>query len=141
MRNSIGLVGAVGLVGWLASAHAQAPAPAAASAAFDGTYRVVSSANVNQTFTDKNGRSGPCPNRKPGPIHIANGLARYTTSTGYKIRGTVSPQGELSMQVLAPGGSRPLSMTVSGNIDNTGTVRVRQTSNACSYDFVWQKAS
>jgi hypothetical protein len=139
MRNSIGLAGVVGVVGWLATAHAQAPAP---SPAFDGTYHVVSSTPVNQTYTDKTGRTAPCPNRKPGPLHIANGLARYTTATGYKVRGSVGSQGELALSILAPSGnSRPLDMTVSGNIDNTGTVRVRQTSNSCSYDFVWQRAS
>ncbi len=138
MRNSVGLAGVVGVVGWLASAHAQAPAPSA----FDGTYHVVSSTSVNQTYTDRTGRTAPCPNRKPGPLHIANGLARYTTATGYKIRGTVGSQGELALSILAPsGGSRPLDMSVSGNIDNTGAARVRQTSNSCSYDFVWQRAS
>jgi hypothetical protein len=140
MRKFIGLLGIAGFVGSLASAQAQAPSPSA----FDGTYRVVSSANVNQTFTQRNGRSGPCPNRKPGPLHIANGQARYTTATGYKFRGTVGPQGNLTMRVLAPnnsGGAQPLDMNVNGTIDGTGAVRARQTSNSCSYDFVWQKAS
>ncbi|HUC72362.1 MAG TPA: hypothetical protein VMS01_14330, partial [Stellaceae bacterium] len=82
------------IVGWLslfaAAANAQTPS------GFDGTYRVVSATNVNATYTDRNGRMGPCPNRKPGPLHIANGQARYTNATGYKLRGAVGPQGALT---------------------------------------------
>jgi hypothetical protein len=130
------------IVGWLslfaAAANAQTPS------GFDGTYRVVSATNVNATYTDRNGRMGPCPNRKPGPLHIANGQARYTNATGYKLRGAVGPQGALTMGLVAPSnsnnaGSQPLNLSVNGQIDSTGTARVRQTSNSCSYDFVWQK--
>lgn len=121
-------------------------ANAQTSSGFDGIYRVVSATNVNATYTDRNGRMGPCPNRKPGPLHIANGRVRYTNATGYKLRGTVGPQGELALGLVAPSnsnnaGSQPLNLTVSGNIDTSGTARVRQTSNSCSYDFVWQKAA
>jgi hypothetical protein len=37
------------------------------------------------------------------------------------------------------GGYRPFEISVSGNVDGAGTARVRQKSNSCSYDFVWQK--
>jgi hypothetical protein len=139
MRSVIGLLGVASFVGVIAAAYAQAPP------AFDGTYRTVSSANVNATYTDRNGRTGPCPNRRPGPLHIENGRVRYTTATGYKIRGTVGPDGVLQLGLLAPpnssnAGSSPLSLSVSGQIDSAGTAHVRQTSNSCSYDFVWQKA-
>jgi len=140
MRKSIALVGLVAFFGLLAAADAQT------SSAFDGTYRVVSSTQVNATYTDRNGRTGPCPNRRPGPLHIANGQVRYTNATGYKLRGTVGPQGELAMGLVAPSnssnaGSQPLNLKVSGNIDGSGTAHVRQTSNSCSYDFTWQKAT
>lgn len=126
--------------GLVAAAHAQAPAPAGRS--FDGTYRVVSAANVNATYTARNGQMGRCPARRPGPLHVANSRARYTTTTGYKFRGTVAPQGELAMRVLAPnnsGGAQPLDMRTNGTIDASGAAHARQTSNSCSYDFVWQK--
>jgi hypothetical protein len=72
------------------------------------------------------------------------GQARYTAATGYKLRGTIGPQGELAMRVLAPpnssnAGSRPIDIIVNGTIDGTGTARVRQSGGSCSYDFVWRK--
>jgi hypothetical protein len=146
MRRHIGLLSIVGFVGLLAAANAQTPAPSTGGTAFDGTYRFVSSANVDATYVTRNGRTGPCPNRRAGPLHVTNGRAHYTTATGYRLRGTVGPQGELAMRILAPtnsgnAGSSPLDITVSGSIDASGTAHVRQSSHSCSYDFVWQKAS
>jgi hypothetical protein len=136
---------AIGAVfGLFAAAHAQAPAPTPAGAGFDGTYRFVSSQNVNATYTARNGKMGTCPARRAGPLHVANSRARYTTTTGYKFRGTVGPQGELALRVLAPnnsGGAQPLDMRTNGTIDASGAAHARQTSNSCSYDFVWQKAA
>jgi len=142
------IVAALNIVGFLAlftAANAQSP-PSGAGSAFDGTYQVVSATSVNATYTDRNGRMGQCPNRKPGPLHIANGKARYTNATGYKLKGTVGPQGELAMDLVAPSnsnnaGSQPLNVSVSGQIDSAGTARIRQTGSSCSYDFVWQKAA
>jgi hypothetical protein len=144
MHKTVRLLWALGFFGVLAAADAQAQAPSTAGASFDGTYRVVSSTTLNPTYTDRNGRTGPCPNRRPGPLHIENGRARYTNATGYKLRGTVGPQGALTMGLVAPSnssnaGSQPLNLSVSGQIDSAGTAHVRQTSNSCSYDFVWQK--
>jgi len=141
VKKSIGYLSIVLCYGVLATAQAQTPA---ASTAFDGTYHFASSTQVNTTYTDRNGRMGYCPNRKPGPLHIANGLARYTNATGYKLRGTVGPQGQLVLGLVAPSnannaGSRFLQLNVNGAVDGSGTARVRQTSNSCSYDFVWQK--
>jgi hypothetical protein len=87
---------------------------------------------------------GQCPDRRAGPLHVANGQARYTTATGYKLRGKVGPQGELAMHLVAPpntsnAGSRPIDLIVSGAIDSAGAARARQTGGSCSYDFVWQK--
>jgi hypothetical protein len=131
----------LGLFGSLAAANAQtAPAPTA----FDGTYRPISWANANAMYTDRTGRTAPCPHRRPGPLHIANGEVRYTTSSGYKLRGTVDPQGQLAMGLIAPGNARsagatPLSLNTNGQIDSTGTARVHQSGASCSYDFAWQK--
>ena len=144
MRTPIGLIGAVGVFGVLAGAHAQTPSPVASGTTFDGTYRFVSSAKVNQTYTTRNGRMGFCSDRRPGPLHIANGRARYTNATGYRLTGMVGPQGELALRVIAPpnssnAGSRFIDMTANGAIDGSGTVRARQIGGSCSYDFVWRK--
>ena len=89
---------------------------------------------------------GQCPDRRAGPLHVAKGRARYTTTTGYKLRGTVGPQGELEMHVLAPpntsnAGSAPIDLITTGTIAGSGTARVRQSGHSCSYDFVWQRSS
>jgi hypothetical protein len=68
----------------------------------------------------------------------------YTSATGYRLTGTVGPQGELAMHVLAPpnasnAGSAPIDLIVNGTIDGSGTARARQISHSCSYDFVWKK--
>ena len=109
------------------------------AAPFDGKYRVVSSAKVNQTYTTKKGLTAQCPDRRPGPLTIEQGRAHYTTATGYRLRGTVGPQGELALRSSAPGISRPIDINLNGSIDGNGTVRARQISNACNYDYVWQK--
>jgi len=85
---------------------------------------------------------GQCPDRVAGPLTIVKGQAQYTSATGRQLKGAVGPQGDLAMQVAAPetsGGYRPIELIVSGTIDGTGTVRARQSSNSCSYDFIWQK--
>jgi hypothetical protein len=105
MRRWIGSLALAAFFGLLAAADAQAPSPSTARGPFDGTYRFVSSAKLNATYVTRNGRTGPCPDRRAGPLHVANGKARYTTATGYKLRGTVGPQGELELHVVAPSNS------------------------------------
>jgi hypothetical protein len=139
MRRQIGLLWIAGGFGLVAAANAQTPSSTAATP-FDGTYRVVSSARVNQLYTTQRGLTAQCPDRMPGPLKIVRGQARYTSATSYRLKGTVGPQGELAMQASGPGGSRPIVINLSGSIDGTGTIRARQTSNAFNYDFVWQKS-
>jgi hypothetical protein len=143
MRKDLGWLWAVGFFGFFAVGNAQTPPPSAGGPYYDGTYRPVSSALVNATYTTRKGQTGPCPNRRAGPFHIENGKARYTTASGFRVRGTVGPQGELAMRAEEPSkwGTQPIDISVSGTIDGSGTVRVRQLSHSCSYDFVWQKAS
>lgn len=142
MQKHIGCFCIVGFCGLLTAADAQTP-PATAGSPYDGTYRLVSSANVNATYTSRKGQTASCPSRRPGPLHIVNGRARYTTATGYRVRGTVGPQGELAMRAEGPGswGTQPIDLSVSGTVEGNGTARVRQLSHSCSYDFVWQKAA
>ena len=144
MRMRYGIPGVVGFFGLLATANAQTPSAPAAGASFDGTYRFVSSAKVNPTYTARNGQMGFCPDRRPGPLHVANGQARYTAATGYRLTGTVGPQGELAMRGIAPpntsnAGSRFIDVAANGQIDGAGMARARQLGGSCSYDFVWQK--
>jgi hypothetical protein len=143
MQKHIGWLWVVGLCGSLAVANAQTSSPAATHSPYDGTYRLVSSGNVNATYTSRKGQTASCPSRRAGPLHIVNGRARYTTATGYRVRGTVGPQGELAMRAEGPGswGTQPIDLSVSGSVEGNGTARVRQLSHSCSYDFVWQKAS
>jgi hypothetical protein len=140
MRRLIGLLAIAGFLGVVAAADAQIP-QASAGRPFDGTYRVVSSARVNEMYTTKKGLMAQCPDRTPGPLTISQGRARYTSATGYRLRGRVGPQGELAMRSSAPGLSRPIDINLNGNIDAAGTVRGRQISNACNYDFTWQKST
>ena len=77
MLRHIGLFSIIGLFGPLAAANAQTPPPSTAGAAFDGTYRLVSSARVNQTFMTRKGQVGQCPDRRAGPLTIMQGRARY----------------------------------------------------------------
>jgi hypothetical protein len=141
MQRQIGLLWIVGFFGLVAAVGAQTPSPTA-GAPFDGTYRFVSSAKVNNTYITRKGQTGLCPDRIAGPLTIAQGRARYTSATGYRLEGTVGSQGELVMRAVAPaisGGSQPIEITVSGRIDGTGTVRARQSTRSCGYDFVWRR--
>ena len=143
MQKNIGWFWAAGFFGSLAAANAQTPPPSAAGMPFDGTYRLVSAAKVDATYTTRKGQTGQCPDRRAGPLTIVNGQAQYTTATGYRVRGTVGQQGELAMRAIGPSSwaNQPIDLSVNGTVDGAGTARVRQLSHSCSYDFVWQKAS
>ena len=139
MRSQIGLLSIVGFFGLLAVANAQTPSSPTARAPFDGTYRLVSSAKVNESYTAHGGQMAQCPERKPGPLTIVKGRAQYTNATGFRFQGPVGPQGEFTMRSVAGGNTGLIEITVSGTVDGTGAIRARQISNSCSYDFVWQK--
>lgn len=142
MPRQIGLLSIAGFFCLLAAANAQAPSPSAAGARFDGTYRLASSAKVNEMYTSPNGATLPCPDRTPGPLTIVQGQAQYTTQSGYQLKGPVGPNGELDMRVMAVGGSRPMELRTSvAQIDSKGTVHARQIGGGCSHDYVWQKQS
>lgn len=138
MPNRFGFISIVNLSSLLATANAQAASSSTPAASFDGTYRLVSSTKVNEMYTSYNGQMGMCPDRKPGPLHVMGRRVHYTTATGYRLEGTVGPQGELTMRSEMIGGSRPARMQASGSIDGGGAAHIRQTGSSCSYEFVWQ---
>ena len=124
MRSQIGLLSLVGLLSLLATADAQTPPRSIANTAFDGTYRLVSTAKVNETYRSRGGQMLQCSDRTPGPLTIVNGHAKYTTETGHEISGTVGPNGVLDLRMMAGAGevhSRPLEMHTTAQIDSTGT--------------------
>jgi hypothetical protein len=127
------------------NADAQSPATSSvvdaqtAGRAFDGTYRAVSSAKVNQMYIAEKGNMAVCPDRMPGPLTIVQGQARYTDASGDPVDGTVGRQGELAMHAAEPGGARAMELDVRGSIAGNDTVHARQQGYSCSYDFVWQK--
>lgn len=131
----------VGFLGMNVAADAQTPSTLTAGAAFDGTYGFVSSAKLNETYVSRGGATGYCPDRTPGALTIAQGQARYTAETGLQVGGTVGSNGQLTMRSVTGGPTRPVEVQVSGSVDRSGAVRVRQRGNSCSYDFVWQKRS
>ena len=98
MKTCIGLLSAVSILGLIATAQAQMVRPKAGGSAFDGSYHVVSSTKTNDTHRAYNGQVAHCMDRRPSQLHIVHGQAHYTTATGYRLRGTVGPQGELAMR-------------------------------------------
>jgi hypothetical protein len=120
---------------------AQAPAPT--TTAFDGTYVGVSRTVEGVAGAHTSGQrsiTGGNPendirctqNDPPGPLTIANGVARYS-GRGNWPEGSVNAQGVLVIRV--PYGNR-----LDAQIDGRGTVTGRITGGwICSYHVVWQK--
>jgi hypothetical protein len=147
MQKDAGWWCIIGFFGWVAAADAQAPSPSAASTQFDGTYRFISSTNVNETYMAGTALVGRCPdNKRAGTLKIMNGQARLSNGPSYQCDRTVGPQGELAMRLTSPApehhaGSTPgFEIVVSGRIEK-GTVRARRMDYRRSYDFIWQKVS
>ena len=139
MHSQVGFLGIVGVFGLQAVAFAQTPSPATARAPFDGTYQVVSSTSVNQSYVQRGGQMGFCPPATPGPLTIAQNRLSYITESGRRLDGTVAPNGEIQIQYAAPTTFQPIRVNVRGFVDASGNIRVRQEGNSCSYDIVWQK--
>jgi hypothetical protein len=125
---------------------AQAPAPT--TTAFDGTYvgvsRTVEGFVVSPPGAGPTGQrasSGGNPendgfscmwNGQPGPLTIANGVARYSGRVGWP-EASVNAQGVLVMR-------RPDGGRLDALIDERGTMTGRiWTGGGCSYHMVWQK--
>ena len=139
MYRQITALAILGWCGFHGAAFAQAPSPVTATGRFDGTYQVVSSTRVNQSFVQRGGTIGFCPEATPGPLTIAENRLSYTTASGRRLDGTVGPNGAIEIQYSAPTTYQPTRVNVRGFVDGSGTVRVRQKGNSCSYDIVWQK--
>ena len=76
MQKHLAWLPVTGLFGVLATANAQTPPAAAGGGSYDGNYRLVSSANVDTTYTTRKGQTAPCPSRRAGPLHIGEGTRR-----------------------------------------------------------------
>ena len=131
MLKRIGLLSVAGFVALLAPAEAASP--------FDGTYQVASATKVSQTYVDRGGSTGFCPDRTPGVLTVVDGLARYTTQSGDNLAAQVAPNGQFEMRHVEADGTAPLR--VLGQISGDGKAYARQMGNQCAYDFVWQKQS
>ena len=141
MQKHVEWVWIIGFFALYGVAVSQTASPPPGSMQFDGTYAFVSATKVNETYTTtRTTRLGQCPDRKAGPLIIANGQARLPV-----FEGTVGPQGVLVMQRHAEPVKRGITpgieAVISGRIDGNGTIRARQTGYGCSYDLVWQKQS
>jgi hypothetical protein len=143
MRKGTGWLSLVGFFGLVVVADAQTPRSSSAGAAFDGTYRFISSTIVSPTYMTSGGRMNRCVDDwQAGPLTIVRGQARFSTINFVLLdfEGTVGSQGELAMQsVPQPGGhGGRIEGSLNARVDNTGTARARLTAR-CTYDFVWRK--
>jgi hypothetical protein len=146
MQKQGGWVWVVGILGYSTAAIAQTPPAPTAGTRFDGRYAFVSATKLNDTYMTPSGRMGQCPDPKLAPLIIQNGQARrYSTAGVSTFEGTVGPGGELTMRFAATptkrGAIPGVERTVSGRIDQDGTVHARQISRGCNYDIVWQRES
>jgi hypothetical protein len=76
----------------------------------DGTYRLVSSTKVNPTYTSRKSDTAPCPDRKAGPLGIAD------VPPGIRPRAVSEPFGRRrtswgTRAEAVAGGNRPLRAT------------------------------
>jgi hypothetical protein len=124
-----------------------AQAPASTMTAFDGTYIGVSRTveglgDPTERTTGQRSSTGGNPENDircsprpgpPGPLTIANGVARFSGSANWP-EGSVNAQGVLVMR-RADGG------TLDAQIDGRGTMTGRMTGGlwGCWYHMVWQK--
>ena len=139
------------IVLWMIAAFAWATPVAAQSAAptttaFDGTYvgvsRTVEGFAESTRTTGQRSSTGGNPENDircsprpgpPGPLTIANGVARFSGSANWS-EGSVNAQGVLVMR-------RPDGGTLDAQIDGRGTMTGRMTGGpwGCWYHMVWQK--
>ena len=144
MPKGAGWLSLVGFFGLAVAADAQTPLSQTAGSQFDGTYALVSSTKLTETFVvPSQGRMRPCPDWEVGPLTIVRGQARVSAvSTSHAVHadfdGMVGSQGELAMRSVNPAYDSPNVRLINGRIDGAGTVRARLISG-CDFDYVWRK--
>lgn len=144
MQKAAGWLSLVGFFGLAVAADAQTPLSQTAGSQFDGTYALVSSTKLIQTFTQsQTGRMRPCPDWEVGPLTIVRGQARVSAaSSSHAVRaefqGVVGSRGQLAMRSVNPAYDAPAERLLNGTIDGTGTVRARLITG-CDFDYVWRK--
>jgi hypothetical protein len=105
MQKHIGWLGIVGFFGLVAAANAQTPPAPTPVTKYDGTYTIVSSTKVNETYITRQNRMGQCPDRIVGPLSVVSGQAHFVNITAGPYRfaspnfeGKVGSNGELEMR-------------------------------------------
>lgn len=122
-------------------AHAQQPITASdpAVARYDGVYQFISAKWVAESTMTTWQRMRSC-SQSPieGPLTIVNGQATYSYSgRDRRFQGTVGSGGRLRM---GTGRFTDSDFTTQSAIDDSGTIRARQTGYRCTFDLIWQNA-
>ena len=144
MPKGAGWLSLVGFFGLAVAADAQTPLSQTAGSQFDGTYALVSSTKLTETFiVPESGRMRPCPDWQVGPLTIVRGQAKVSfVSTSHGVHadfdGMVGSKGELVIRSVNPAYDAPAERLLNGRIDGAGTVRARLITG-CKFDYVWRK--
>lgn len=97
MDRVVGLLTIIGFFSFITPVNSQTQPPSTPETAFDGTYAFVSSTKVNETYMDRAGQIGHCPDLRASSLIITKGQASLPL-----FEGTVGPHGELAMQTPSP---------------------------------------
>jgi hypothetical protein len=104
-----------------------ASVPAAAQAAFNGTWSVL-------IVTDK----GPCDRAYRYPVRVSNGRVSYAGQSDFDVSGEVARNGAVNVSVAKGGQRASGSGRLSGSV-GSGTWRGSGTSDGCSGSWTAEK--
>ena len=134
----------------LAAAHAQTPPTGPPVTKYDGTYAFVSWVSMNKTYvtigTERVARCGIWQLQRRRSLTIVKGHAHHP-GPHRDFEGTVGPQGDFIMRAAAEpygrcAGCFPgLERSITGRIDDNGTVRALFSDDICKFELIWQKQS
>jgi hypothetical protein len=111
----------------LVAAILAAPVPAAAQAAFNGTWSVLIITN-----------SGPCDRAYRYPLRVANGRVSYAGQADFNVHGTVRANGAVNVTV-SRGDARASGSGRLGGGSGSGTWRGAGSNSACSGTWTAEK--
>lgn len=104
-----------------------APVPAAAQAAFNGTWSVLIITN-----------SGPCDRAYRYPLRVANGRVAYAGQADFNVSGTVRANGAVKVTV-SRGNAHASGSGRLGGASGSGTWRGAGSNSACSGTWTAEK--